>query len=143
MKRGLASFVVGTLFALGLGLSGMTQVTKVTGFLDIFGAWDPSLMFVMVGAIGVHGLGYYFVRKRHSPVLDKEFHVPKRKDINLPLISGAFIFGIGWAMSGFCPGPAVVSLVTFDARPWIFFLSMLIGMRVFRYVSRTKIYSPP
>ncbi len=143
MKRGFAAFIVGLIFAAGLGLSGMTKVSKVVQFLDVFGNWDPSLMFVMVGAILVHGTGYYFVRKRHSPVLDTEFHVPKRRDINLPLISGAFIFGIGWALSGFCPGPAVLSLTTLESRPWIFVIAMLLGMRIFRYVSRTKIYSPP
>lgn len=143
MKKGLASFAVGLLFALGLGISGMTDVTKVFGFLDILGQWKPALMFVMAGAIGVHAIGYYFVRKRHSPVLDTEFHVPKNKKISASLVSGAFIFGIGWALAGFCPGPALVSLASLDERPWIFVLSMIIGMRIFHYVSKTKIYSPP
>jgi uncharacterized membrane protein YedE/YeeE len=143
MKKTLAAMLVGFLFALGLGISGMTQVTKVFGFLDIFGHWDPSLMFVMAGAIGVHAFGYYFVRRMNSPVLDTEFHVPKKREISASLVCGAFIFGVGWGLAGFCPGPAIVSLASLDPRPAIFVASMLAGMLIFTLVSRTRIYSPP
>ena len=143
MKKALAAFIVGVIFALGLGLSGMTQVNKVFGFLDIFGSWEPALMFVMAGAIAVHAVGYYFVRRMNSPILDTEFHVPKPKQITASLVSGAFIFGVGWGLAGFCPGPAIVSLVTLDVRPWLFVLSMIAGMRIFAYVARTRIYTPP
>ncbi|RZA20773.1 MAG: YeeE/YedE family protein [Proteobacteria bacterium] len=143
MKKALAALVVGFIFALGLGISGMTQVTKVFGFLDVFGQWDPSLIFVMAGAILVHAVGYHFVRRMNSPVLDTEFHVPKKRGISASLVSGAFIFGVGWGLAGFCPGPALVSLVTLDERPWMFVVCMLIGMRLFTLLSRTRIYSPP
>lgn len=143
MKKSLAAFVVGVIFALGLGISGMTQVTKVFGFLDVFGEWQVALIFVMAAAIGVHALGYHLVRRQNSPVFDTEFHVPKAKRITPSLLSGAFIFGVGWGLAGFCPGPAIVSLVTFDLRPWLFVLSMIVGMRIFAYVARTRIYSPP
>lgn len=143
MKRALAAFVVGLIFALGLGISGMTQVTKVFGFLDVFGNWQPALIFVMGGAIAVHALGYYFVRRMNSPVLDSEFHVPKKKTISASLVGGAFIFGVGWGLAGFCPGPALVSLASLELRPLIFVASMLVGMKVFAFVAKTRIYSPP
>lgn len=127
------AFIVGIVFAVGLGISGMTQPAKVVGFLDVFGVWDPSLMFVMVGAIGVHMVTYHLVRKRKTPVLAAEWHVPLNREITNDLILGAFIFGIGWGLAGYCPGPAIVSLATFEIKPVIFVLCMLVGMYAFKY----------
>lgn len=136
MKNGLAALVVGFMFSLGLGLSGMTQPQKVVGFLDLFGNWDPSLMFVMVGAIGVHLVSYRLIRRLNSPLLSMTWHVPDRKDITPALILGAVIFGIGWGLAGFCPGPAVTSLASLSVKPLVFVASMLGGMLIFRAVDK-------
>jgi len=136
MKNALAALVVGFIFALGLGLSGMTQPQKVIGFLDLFGQWDPSLIFVMIGAILVHFVTYKLIRKKNSPLLSSQWHVPTKKEITPALILGSFIFGVGWALGGFCPGPAVTSLASFDKTPIIFVASMLVGMLVFKVVDQ-------
>lgn len=125
-------FAVGVLFALGLGISGMTQPQKVVGFLDILGSWDPSLMFVMIGAIGVHMISYRLIRKRSSPVLTADWHVPVEKRIDSKLLLGAALFGIGWGIAGYCPGPAITSLANFEAQPLIFVGSMIFGMLLLR-----------
>lgn len=136
MKNAVAALAVGFVFALGLGLSGMTQPQKVIGFLDLFGNWDPSLIFVMVGAIAVHFVTYKLIRRRTSPLLSAHWHVPTKKDITPALVIGAFIFGVGWALGGFCPGPAVTSLASFNKTPFIFVISMLVGMVLFRIVDK-------
>lgn len=136
MKNSLASLVVGFVFAIGLGLSGMTQPQKVIGFLDLFGQWDPSLIFVMVGAIIVHFVTYKLIRKKASPLLSTHWHVPTKKEITPALTIGAFIFGVGWGLGGFCPGPAVVSLASFDKMPVIFIVSMVLGMYLFKLVDK-------
>ena len=133
-KNNVVSFLVGVLFAIGLGVSGMTQPPKVAGFLDIFGNWDPSLMFVMIGAIGVHMVAYFLIRKRQKPVLSHEWHVPRQQLLSKKLIIGSLIFGVGWGLSGYCPGPAVVSLASFGLRPLLFFISMLVGMFCFKKI---------
>ncbi len=138
MNQAGISFIVGLIFALGLGLSGMTQPQKVIGFLD-FSAWDPSLLFVMVGAVAVHAITYRLVRRRSSPLLDNEWHVPQRKDITLRLIMGAAIFGIGWGLGGFCPGPAVTALASGEIRAIVFVVMMVIGMLLF---IKTEKYLP-
>jgi uncharacterized membrane protein YedE/YeeE len=136
MKNGLAALVVGFVFAIGLGISGMTQPQKVVGFLDLFGNWDPSLIFVMVGGIIVHFLTYKLIRKRKSPLLSTAWHVPTKKEITPALVIGSVLFGIGWGLGGFCPGPAVTSLASFESKPLIFVLSMLVGMFLFRLVDK-------
>ncbi len=136
MKNALSALAVGFIFALGLGLSGMTQPQKVIGFLDLFGHWDPSLIFVMVGAILVHFVLYKLIRKRKSPLLSTHWHVPTKKEITPALIIGAFIFGVGWALGGFCPGPAITSLASFDKTSFIFVISMLAGMFLFKQVDK-------
>jgi uncharacterized protein len=132
MKNGLAALVVGFIFAIGLGISGMTKPQKVFGFLDIFGNWDPSLIFVMVGGIVVHFLTYKLIRKRKSPLLSAGWHVPTKKELTPSLITGSLLFGIGWGLGGFCPGPAVTSLASFELKPFVFVISMLLGMFLFR-----------
>ena len=132
MKNNFAAFFVGIVFALGLGISGMTRPEKVIGFLNIFGVWDASLAFVMAGAIAVHAIAYHLIRRRSSPLFAKEFYLPSSKELTPPLIIGAFIFGVGWALAGYCPGPAIISLASFQLRPLMFVVSMILGMILFR-----------
>lgn len=132
--RVVISFVVGLLFALGLGISGMTQTQAVKGFLDITGQWDYSLMGVMGGAILIHSVLFIFIKKRSSPIFDSKFHLPTRKDLDLRLLSGAAIFGLGWGWSGICPGPGLVGLVSGNFHFMIFVASMLVGMAIFKMV---------
>jgi uncharacterized membrane protein YedE/YeeE len=136
MKKNFPAFLFGIIFALGLGIAGMTQPQKVIGFLDIFGNWNPSLMWVMVGAIAVHGLTYRLLIKRSSPILTATFQIPTRKDIDFKLIFGAVLFGIGWGISGFCPAPAITSLVALDPNTYVFVSSMIFAMALFRFSKR-------
>lgn len=136
MKNSLVALGVGFIFSIGLGLSGMTQPQKVIGFLDLFGAWDPSLMFVMVGAIGVHAITYRFIRKLNKPLLESKWHLPTKTQITPALIFGSLLFGIGWGLGGFCPGPALTSLASFEIRPVIFVMSMLVGMYIFKLIDK-------
>ena len=124
----LAVFAAGLLFALGLGISGMTLPQKVIGFLNFAGDWDPSLALVMASSAGVFLLLHRSVLRRRAPLFDTEFHVPTRTDIDGPLIVGAVLFGIGWGMVGFCPGPAVTALVSGQTQVWVFFMAMVVGM---------------
>jgi len=131
-----ASVFCGFLFALGLGISGMTQPQKVVGFLDVMGNWDPSLLFVMVGAILVYAIGFRQVLKKSKPLLSSAFFVPNTKQLDGSLLLGAAIFGVGWGLAGFCPGPALTSLVSFQRAPWIFALSMLGSMALFEWFQK-------
>lgn len=126
MKVLLVSFLSGTVFALGLGISGMTRPIKVIGFLDFAGNWDASLALVMVGAIAVYFTAYRLIRRRSAPLLAEKFSVPERRDIDRNLIVGAAIFGAGWGLGGFCPGPAITSLAS-GAAP-VFVMAMAAGM---------------
>ena len=110
MKGIILAAAAGVLFGVGLLVSGMTVPAKVTGFLDVGGAWDPSLAFVMAAAIGVHAPLAALVRRRARPLFGDRFHLPPQAAIDLPLVAGAAIFGVGWGLSGYCPGPAIVSL---------------------------------
>lgn len=136
MKNALTAFVVGFIFSIGLGISGMTQPQKVIGFLDLFGQWDASLMFVMVGAISVHFIFYKIIRKRTSPLFSSSWHVPDKKEITPSLILGSILFGLGWGIAGFCPGPAITSLASLEKSPLIFVLSMFIGMILFNSLDK-------
>lgn len=136
MKNGLAALVVGFIFAIGLGLSGMTQPQKVVGFLNLFGDWDPSLIFVMGGAIAVHFVTYRLIRKRTTPLLAPKWQVPTKTEITPALVIGSIIFGVGWGLAGFCPGPAITSLASFELRPLIFVVSMLVGMFLFKLLDK-------
>lgn len=136
MKNALASFSVGFIFSIGLGLSGMTQPQKVIGFLDIFGKWDPSLLFVMIGAIAFHFITYKIIRKRQSPLLSAHWHVPTKKQITPSLVMGSLIFGAGWALAGLCPGPAITLLSSKDKNIILFVVSMLLGMSLFKLVDK-------
>jgi uncharacterized membrane protein YedE/YeeE len=126
-KQIAAGGLAGLLFGLGLVLSGMTDPKKVIGFLDLFGAWDPSLIFVMLGAIGVYAVGYRVIVKRSRPLFARAFALPTRRDIDAKLIAGAAIFGVGWGLGGYCPGPALVSLASLGSGVIVFVLGVAIG----------------
>lgn len=135
MKKNISSFITGFIFAIGLGISGMTRPQKIINFLDVFGAFDPSLIFVMVGAIGVHFVTYRLIRKRESPLFHNEWLIPTKSNITPALVIGSFVFGVGWALGGFCPGPALTGLASFEARPLIFVGSMIGGMLFFKAIN--------
>ena len=128
VKEGAIALLAGVLFGAGLLISGMTRPQKVIGFLDLFGAWDASLMFVMVGAIAVHFVAYRLIRGRSAPLLAPKFSLPTRRDVDLRLIAGAALFGVGWGLGGYCPGPAVTSLATSTTAVLVFVGAMLLGM---------------
>ena len=130
MRAVFLTLMSGFIFAVGLALSGMTDANKVIGFLDILNQWDPSLAFVMVGAIGVHACAYPLITKRASPIFSTRFHLPTQTQITAPLLLGAALFGAGWGLGGYCPGPALVSLMAMGQEAMIFCGAMLIGMLV-------------
>lgn len=134
--KNVISFVVGLLFAFGLGISGMTDTTIVKGFLDVFGSWNLNLMGVMAGAILVHTIVYHVVKNKPSPLLDTKFHLPTNKMIDKRLIMGAIIFGLGWGWAGICPGPGIVSLASGKSEIFIFVGSMIAGMSLFKLVEK-------
>ena len=124
-------FLSGVVFAVGLGVSGMIQPEKVTSFLNVAGNWDPSLAFVMLGATVTYLLGHILILKRPAPAFAATFTLPTRRDIDRPLVIGSGLFGVGWGLVGFCPGPALVSLVTGYESVIIFVLAMGVGMYAF------------
>ena len=126
--RHLTALLSGWLFALGLGISGMTRPEKVIGFLDVFGNWDPSLLWVMGGAVSLTLLLFAPILRRPRPVLESRFHVPVSRTIDRRLVFGASLFGIGWGLSGYCPGPALASLVVLNPGTVVFVLFLLLGL---------------
>ncbi|MTD94221.1 YeeE/YedE family protein [Hyphomicrobium sp. xq] len=130
--RILVSAIAGLLFGLGLVVSGMADPAKVQNFLDPFGAWDPSLAFVMLGAIVVTFAGYRLAFRRGRPLLADTLSLPSKTDIDVRLLLGAGLFGIGWGLSGFCPGPAIVSLPLLATGTLVFVPAMLTGMLLAR-----------
>jgi len=143
VKRAIIAFLAGLLFGVGLIVAQMTNPAKVIGFLDITGAWDPSLAFVMVGAIAVYGVAYWLSRARSArPLLVQEFKLPLKRQIDRPLVLGALIFGAGWGLSGFCPGPAITSVGFGEPRVWVFVAAMLAGMMAFRLRDRAQAAGP-
>ena len=135
MPQLLATFGCGLLFGAGLLISGMTQPDKVLGFLDIFGTWDPTLAFVMGGALAVAIPGFYFARGRERPLLAPQFRWPTRNEIDAKLVGGAAIFGVGWGLVGLCPGPAIVNLATLLPQVFVFVIAMgavLVGLEWLR-----------
>ena len=136
MAHALGALLAGILFGLGLAVSQMINPAKVLGFLDFAGRWDPSLALVMAGALGVTALGYYFVLRRPAPLLAPRFEVPTVREIDRRLLAGAVLFGIGWGLVGFCPGPAIASLAYGVKESLIFAAAMLAGMALFRLGNR-------
>jgi uncharacterized membrane protein YedE/YeeE len=135
MNRAI-EFLVGLLFGVGLLLSGMTDPGKVIGFLDLAGPWDPSLAFVMGGAVVVGLFAFAVARQRTTTFLGAAMHVPGTNDIDQRLLTGALVFGIGWGLAGFCPGPAVVALGAGVWQAAVFTAAMLAGMAVHELSSR-------
>lgn len=130
-----ATFAAGALFALGLGLSGMTDPRNVLAFLDVSGRWDPSLALVMGGAIGVHALAARRLRRRAAPLGESRFSLLRVPRVDGRLLAGAALFGLGWGVAGFCPGPAIVSLVTLSPSTLAFVGAMVAAMVVFDHLS--------
>lgn len=129
--------VAGSVFGFGLLLAGMTDPARVVGFLDVTGAWNPSLAFVMGGAVAVYALAFRWIQgRRPDPWFDVLFHLPSRRDIDRPLVVGAAIFGIGWGLGGLCPGPAVVAAFAGNPAAVVFVATMLVGMIVGRVLKR-------
>lgn len=126
MKQLMIALACGVLFGLGLSLGGMTNPDKVLNFMDILGDWDPTLLFVFGGAVGTTLISFRFVLKRPHPICDTAFSLPTKTRIDKQLVFGAILFGIGWGLLGFCPGPAIVSVV-FGSTGVILALSMLTG----------------
>lgn len=132
----LSAFFIGLLFGLGLMLSGMTDPGKVQGFLDLAGAWDPSLAFVMGGAIAVGLLAFAVAKRRTRSFLGSGMYLPKATEIDRRLVLGSLIFGVGWGLAGFCPGPGLVSMAAGEVKGLVFVLAMLMGMVVFELLER-------
>ena len=136
MQHRISEFAVGLLFGIGLILSGMTDPGKVTGVLDLFGQWDPSLALVMGGAIMVGVFAFAIAKKRTTTFLGGALHLPKSTDIDRRLVVGGLVFGAGWGLAGFCPGPALVSLGAGQPKAAVFVVAMLAGMYVFELLER-------
>ena len=141
--QSLWALISGLIFGLGLVISGMANPLKVQNFLDLFGTWDPSLAFVMGGAIAVTAPGYHFVLKRRYPLLNTSFHLPTRRDLDPRLLGGAATFGVGWGLGGFCPGPAITSASMLGAGTLIFVAAMIVGMWGAKLVGRTPATAVP
>ena len=127
MKAVVSSLAAGFLFGLGLWVSGMANPKKVLGFLDVTGDWDASLMLVMAGAVVIAFLAFRFIPRRGKPIFEMKFEIPTRKDIDLPLVAGAAIFGLGWGTAGYCPGPALTALSTLSTDAIVFVVAMIAG----------------
>ena len=124
----MISLIAGLVFGAGLALSDMVNPARVLNFFDIAGTWDPTLIFVMAGALVTTAIGYRLTFARGRPLASTSFNLPSLKKIDLPLIGGSAVFGIGWGIAGFCPGPAVAALVSFQPKVWVFLLSLVVGM---------------
>jgi uncharacterized membrane protein YedE/YeeE len=125
------SFFAGLVFGLGLIISGMANPAKVLGFLDLAGPWDPSLAFVMAGAIAVGAFAFAFARRRTTTLLDLPMQLPTADKLDRRLVGGSLLFGVGWGVAGFCPGPALVALGMGEAKAVVFVAAMLVGMGLF------------
>ena len=135
MLRMLVSLFSGALFGLGLTISGMVNPQKVIGFLDVAGNWDPTLAVVMGGALLVAIPGLRLIFKRSRPVLEDEFEVPTKKELDAKLLGGSALFGVGWGLSGLCPGPAMTALVSGLAPVFAFVAAMIAGMALYKWIS--------
>ena len=137
MER-ITEFAIGLLFGLGLIMAGMTDPSKVIGFLDLAGAWDPSLALVMGGAILVGVFAFGAAKRRTSSIFGGAMQLPTSRDIDRRLIGGSVLFGAGWGLAGFCPGPAIVSVGAGQSKAIVFTLAMLLGMVVFEILERRR-----
>ena len=133
-----ASWLAGVIFGLGLIVSGMADPAKVLGFLDLAGAWDPSLAFVMAGAISVAAVAFAVARKRTVSFLGGAMNLPKTRRIDRRLVAGSLMFGLGWGVAGFCPGPGLVALGMGEIKALVFVVAMLAGMGLYEVLERRK-----
>ncbi len=136
--RSIWALISGLIFGLGLIVSGMVNPQKVIGFLDIFGEWDPSLALVMSGAIGVGVIAFTYVNKRVTTLLGDELQPPTNKAVDRKLVLGSLIFGVGWGIAGFCPGPGLVSLGMGYTDASVFVVSMIAGMLIFQMIQKDR-----
>ena len=127
MGKYVSLLVAGLIFGFGLALSGMTHADKVLGFLDVTGNWDPSLLLVLGGAVGVTVVAFRFILRRPAPVLEEKFILPVARVVDGPLVVGAAIFGIGWGISGYCPGPGIALLAAPGWETWVYIPAVLLG----------------
>ena len=134
----VSALLFGLLFGLGLIVSGMSDPSKVLGFLDLAGKWDPSLAFVMGGAVAVGALVFPLAAKRQNSILGNTMSLPTATTIDRRLVVGALTFGVGWGLAGYCPGPVLASLAQGGGKPWVFFIAMLGGMALFEVLERVK-----
>lgn len=128
--RLISTFVIGLIFGIGITIGGMANPAKVLNFFDIAGTWDPSLLLVMVSALVVTAIGYFFVLKRPKPIFEDVFSLPAAKQIDLPLILGSTAFGVGWGITGFCPGGSIPALGLAIPDPVIFVGAMVVGITI-------------
>ena len=138
MVQVVMAFMAGLVFGLGLILSGMTAPSKVLGFLDLAGNWDPSLAFVMGGAVLVSGMAFHFAKSRTKALLGEVMRVPTVAHIDRRLVLGGLVFGVGWGLSGYCPGPALASLAQGGSKPLTFVAAMLVGMAIYEVQDRVS-----
>lgn len=138
MKSFVLAALAGALFAAGLVVGGMTIPAKVTGFLDVGGAWDPQLAFVMAGAVAVYAAFLRIIRRRAAPFLADRFHWPAARTIDARLVGGAAVFGVGWGLSGYCPGPALASLAAGSSSVLVFVVAMIGGMAITRVLDPAR-----
>ena len=133
--KALAGYLAGLLFGLGLAVSGMTDPARVIGFLDVAGAWDPTLIFVLGGAVVTTFIGYRLVWRSQMPLFESQFQLPTRRDLDARLMGGAALFGIGWGLSGYCPGPAIASLPGLSWPLAAFLVALVLGWWLARRLS--------
>jgi uncharacterized protein len=136
MKQNLVAVITGLLFGLGLSLSQMVDRSRVLGFLDVTGNWDSTLLFVLGGAVGVTAIAFRFVLRLPQPLYGDKFYLPKQQNIDMPLVLGAAIFGVGWGLSGYCPGPAITGLIFGSWNPVLFVLAMIFGSLSYGHLSK-------
>ncbi len=135
MKQNLITLIAGILFGLGLGLSQMIDQQRVLGFLDVTGHWDPTLLFVLGGAVSVTVIAFQLILRLPHPLWDEKFHLPTQTNIDRPLVIGAVIFGIGWGIAGYCPGPGITALVLGIWNPVLFLVAMIVGSLTYKRFS--------
>lgn len=138
MMQPLVSLFAGSVFGLGLAIAEMTNPLKVLAFLDLAGDWDPSLAFVMGGAVAVTALAFRFILKRPVPFFGNRFHLPTLTRIDRRLLTGAALFGIGWGLAGYCPGPALATVLSGNSETWLFVPAMLVGGALQRWQDRQR-----
>lgn len=142
MRNLFPGLLVGIIFGAGLALSNMVNPARVQAFLDVAGAWDPTLMFVMGAALVPSAIAYLIRRRMTRPLLGERFSIPESRMLDRPLLAGAAMFGIGWGLVGFCPGPALAGLVLGAWQPWLFVMAMLAGMALHHLYTATRAPAP-